>query len=178
MTITGSIGAVSAKFDLTNTLKKMGVGVETINYGKNADIFSPLSKMTKEQRDVLDGLTEHVYKDFTAKVMMSRNLNDKEIDNVARGRVFSGLDANGLKLVDEFGGILKAYEMAKKESGIAGASNLIILPRQKSPFEVFSEMFENQGFDAFLSIDSLLSILTKSNNKNKIMAKSQPVYIN
>jgi protease-4 len=81
------------------------------------------------QRDV-----DHIYNVFTGKVAEGRKLKQAQVDSIGQGRVWSGSDARTIGLIDDFGGLSKAVEMA---AVLAKTKDyrLISLPEQKEWFE-------------------------------------------
>ncbi|MCS6884386.1 MAG: signal peptide peptidase SppA [Acidobacteriota bacterium] len=140
-TITGSIGVVSGKLDLSGLYREhLGINVETIKRGENADYYSEQQSFTEEQRakfrqDVLD-----MYEMFVKKAAEGRSKTLEEIDKVAQGRVWSGVRAKELGLVDELGGLDKALEIARQLASIPAGQALTIVEYPQPP-TVFDLMF-------------------------------------
>ncbi|MGH7890242.1 MAG: signal peptide peptidase SppA, partial [Thermodesulfobacteriota bacterium] len=118
MSITGSIGIVSGKFNLNSFLKKLGVTKEWITRGKRALMFSSNKGFTKKEEEKLDAIMESFYRDFVEKVAQARTMEYESAELLARGRVWTGKQAKEKGLVDELGGINEAIEIAKKEAEI------------------------------------------------------------
>jgi protease-4 len=107
-TITGSIGVLTGKVSFDKTLALVGANAEQLSVGKNALMNSPLSPYTPEQLEILNRQADAVYEDFTAKVAAGRKLPLPKVKEVARGRVWSGSDAQSHGLVDRLGGFWTA----------------------------------------------------------------------
>jgi len=86
-----------------------------------------------------------IYADFTAKVAKGRKLPLAQVQDIAKGRVWSGADGRTHGLVDELGGLWTATDAAKKLAGIAPGERVSFrfYPRQKSLFQAVSELFGN-----------------------------------
>jgi protease-4 len=117
-TITGSIGIFYGKFDLSALLAKVGVSVETFRRGQRADMESYFRPYTEEERTrVRDGI-RYFYGRFTSAVAEGRGMTQAAVDAVGRGRVWSGVQAKDVGLIDRFGGLADALQLAKERIGL------------------------------------------------------------
>jgi len=119
MTVTGSIGSISAKFDISGTLEKMGVTSDFVGKGPNAEMWTDRRSFTEEE---FNRFSEDHWKGFRTwmnDVAESRGIAAADIDSLCMGRIWTGRQAEGNKLVDELGGQHEAVLLAKKEAGIA-----------------------------------------------------------
>ncbi|MEL6664851.1 MAG: signal peptide peptidase SppA [Pseudomonadota bacterium] len=121
-TITGSIGIFGGKFAIEEGLARIGINAETIVVGGEfTGAFTTTEAFSDEQRAQFRTFLKQGYDRFTQLVAEGRNLTPEQIDQVARGRVWSGEDALQVGLVDELGGlntaIAKAKELAEIEEG-------------------------------------------------------------
>ncbi len=143
-TITGSIGVLGGKVDLSGTYDMLGVNVETIAVGgEYATAFSGQQSWTETQREAYRSQMEDIYEDFTGRVADGRDLPLERVLEIARGRVWTGQQALDIGLVDEIGGIRDAIGAARDLAGIAPESAVQVrrFPRQLSPYEAFSQLF-------------------------------------
>ena len=104
-TLTGSIGVVAGKPDLSGAWGKLGVNWAEITRGGNADIWSINKPYTAEGRARVDDLVGWLYDRFTSLVAEGRGLTPERAQEVAKGRVWAGATALELGLVDELGGL-------------------------------------------------------------------------
>jgi protease-4 len=123
-TITGSIGVVAARFAVEPLLARLGVHTEVVTRGARAGLLHPTRPLTDEERAVLQGELETVYRAFVRVVADGRKKSEEEIDALAQGRVWSGVDAHARGLVDELGGFTRALEVVRSRIG-AGASRAV-----------------------------------------------------
>ena len=99
---TGSIGVtLGTMYDVTGLLKKLGVKTVTITSGRNKAMGSPEVEMTKEQREILQGLVDEAYDQFVGIVSEGRNMNEKKVRRLADGRIYTAKQAYKLGLVDQ-----------------------------------------------------------------------------
>jgi protease-4 len=124
-TITGSIGVIMEFIQLEELLKKIGVNLEVIKSGEFKDIGSPHRKMSKREKELIEGLLSEIQAQFVDAVAQGRNLSVEEVQEIADGRVLSGAKAKELGLVDVLGNFRDAVDLAKEVSGIEGEVTLV-----------------------------------------------------
>ncbi|WP_019961361.1 signal peptide peptidase SppA [Woodsholea maritima] len=143
-TITGSIGMLSGKIVTDPALNRIGLNTESIHVGGDyATVYSSADLWTPEQAQAFYTLAEDVYEDFTQKVADGRDLPLAEVQNIARGRVWTGQQALEHGLVDRIGGISTAIEAAKEIANLDADDDVALrrFPRQLTPFEAFQSLF-------------------------------------
>jgi len=136
-TLTGSIGVIAGKFNLSGLLEKLGITTEKISFGKLSDMFTLFRAMTPEERDLLKNHILWIYDEFITKVSEGRGLSKEEVDKIGKGRIWTGQQAQALGLIDEVGGLSRAIELAKELAGIPTEENikLDVWPKKPSFFE-------------------------------------------
>ena len=146
-TLTGSIGVFSGKFAASGTLNKVGVGVEEVTDGAQADMLSPVARFSDAAREAMQRQVDDVYERFLQVVAEGRAMSRDEVHAVAQGRVWTGRQALGLGLVDELGGLRRAVELAKAEAGIdlEHEVTLVPYPGPRSLLDVLSGAVRMQG---------------------------------
>jgi protease-4 len=118
-TITGSIGVVAGKPVMRGFYDWLGISNEYVLRGKNAGMFRETEKFTDDERAKFEEWIKSTYYDeFVPKVAKGRNKPAEYIDSVGQGRVWTGAQAKDRGLVDEFGGLDKAVEIAKQLANI------------------------------------------------------------
>jgi protease-4 len=147
-TITGSIGVIAARPNLERLLGFWGVRAERIQRGRNAGIFDVFREPSDGERGTLTDYVSGFYREFVGKVARSRGLPEEEVEKVARGRVWTGLQAKERHLVDELGGLELAMEIARKRANLPedAAPRVIEYPEPPDFFEILSESFEMRTF--------------------------------
>jgi protease-4 len=133
-TLTGSIGVLAGKFDLSALYEKLGLTTEKLTYGKEADVFSTFRPFSPEEKKILKDEILWTYDQFLAKAAEGRNMTRDEVNAVGRGRVWTGRQAKEIRLVDELGGLTKAIELAKGLAGIAREEEvkLVVWPKKRT----------------------------------------------
>jgi len=146
-TLTGSIGIYVGKFALREGLQKVGVSTQVVMAGKNADIYSPFTPFTPEQRARVQAFMGDFYKGFVAKVAESRKKTAEEIDALAQGRVWTGAQARERGLVDRLGGLHAAILVAKERAGIDADTevDVVVYPHRRTVYEALSDQLGGTG---------------------------------
>jgi len=133
-TITGSIGV----FALMPQLKKfwndkLGITWDRVNTGKYADLGNPDREMTAEEEQIIQRQIDTIYMDFKMRVSQGRHLKPEFVDSIAEGRVYSGIQAKKIGLVDRFGSLEDAVVLAAKMAKTDNY-NTEILPQYSTNF--------------------------------------------
>ena len=145
LTITGSIGVLGGKMVLSELWKKLDINWGEVKFGKNAGILSSNHVFSPAEKVIFNRSLDNIYKDFTEKTATIRDINPNEMDRLARGRVWLGLDAVDNKLVDALGGINAAVAKAKELGGIEPKTrfNITYYPKRRSFQEKLAQMLGN-----------------------------------
>ncbi|MEZ5399379.1 MAG: signal peptide peptidase SppA [Bryobacteraceae bacterium] len=138
-TYTGSIGVVFSKPDLGGLYEKLGISVETITRGKNADLDSMHKPMSPAARAKLREGIDQTYQTFLARVAEGRKKDKAVIEPLAQGRVWLGSQARANGLVDELGGLDRAFDMLREKAKLGKDERLAIVPypRRRNILEQF-----------------------------------------
>ena len=151
-TLTGSIGVIMEIPNLEGLMTKIGVTTEVIKSGKHKDMASAFRKMDKEDRDILQGVLENVHEQFIRAVADGRKLSLDDVRPVADGRIFTGEQAKGLRLVDELGTLEDAIGKAAQLAGISGEPEVVSKKDRLSIREMLRSKFPKQITDMFPSV--------------------------
>lgn len=186
-TITGSIGVFGIQFDVKKLANNVGITFDSVKTGKFADALTISRPKTPEELAVLQRMVDWIYGEFVAKVAEGRKLDPARVEEIAQGRVWSGVEAKAIGLVDELGGLDDAIAYAAERAGIAGNYRLVEYPRQKELLEAISDLLEGvtpkQAHSSSLSarimakIEEDLKMLRAFNDPNGIYARL-PVSLN
>lgn len=132
--IIGSIGVFAGKFSLENLFNKWGINPETIQRGKNANMFSLTSKFSASERKVVRKIITDFYNNFVKNISIKRKMTLEETEKISQGRVWTGADGIQIGLIDTTGGLDLAISLAKLKAGIDQTEDphLLIYPRKKS----------------------------------------------
>ncbi len=124
-TLTGSIGVIMSFTNVQGLMKKVGLGSTTVKSGLYKDIGSPVRKMSAEETEMLQSLSDNIHEQFIADIAEGRNMAESEIRNLADGRIFTGQQAVEVGLIDSLGNFDDAVEYAGKIANIKGKLNLV-----------------------------------------------------
>ncbi len=117
-TITGSIGVISEVLNVSGLYEKLGLKDEVYKSGKNKDLLNPARERTAEEVAIIQRLINQALEQFIDRVSTGRKMDRNKVKEIADGRIYSGIDAKNLGLIDELGNFDKAVEIAKKETNL------------------------------------------------------------
>jgi protease-4 len=118
-TITGSIGVWGGKLVTSGLLDKAGAGREAVSRGKAAGLYADSAPFSDDERSRIRADMGATYSRFTARVSEGRGMSEAEVDAIARGRVWTGEQALGHKLVDRLGDFRDAADSARELAGLS-----------------------------------------------------------
>jgi protease-4 len=113
-TITGSIGVISAIPKTPGFAEKWGIAFTTVTGSDRKAIFDPSMALTPFDRSMMESSIAAVYQLFKERVATGRNIPIEKVDELAQGRVYTGIQALDIGLVDDLGGISEAFQAAKQ----------------------------------------------------------------
>jgi protease-4 len=138
-TITGSIGVFMLYFTAKELLEeKAGIHFSTVKTAEMADVMSPNRGLTDAEYKVFQESVDETYGEFIKRVMNGRGLDSLFIDSIGQGRVWTGMRAKELGLVDELGGLQMAIDIAAEKAGLEDYA-LKAMPKQKNTIEQLME---------------------------------------
>jgi protease-4 len=117
-TMTGSIGIWGGKLVLGELYGKLGIGSEGVQRGARADLYTSFEPFSEEEREQVRHELGDFYERFKRIVAQGRGLAEEEVEEIARGRVWTGEQAKEIGLVDELGDFETALAMAKELAGL------------------------------------------------------------
>jgi protease-4 len=143
-TITGSIGVFAMIPNMESFFKnKLGVTFDRVKTGDYADALTISKPLNPQERKIIQNQVDMIYADFKQRVADGRDLDTAYVDSIAQGRVWTGLRASKIGLVDRVGGIDEAIRSAAKLAKIK-EYNISEYPEPKSPFdEIFGSYMSN-----------------------------------
>ncbi len=124
-TLTGSIGVLMELPNIKGLLDKIGVKSEIVKSGKYKDITSPFKPLQQDEREVLQKLIDDVHEQFIKAVSEGRKIPLENIKRIADGRVFTGIKAKELGLVDEIGDFDSAIKVSAQLGKIRGEPEIV-----------------------------------------------------
>ncbi|GHV88403.1 hypothetical protein AGMMS50267_07660 [Spirochaetia bacterium] len=150
-TLTGSIGVIGSWFYENGLYNKLGLSVDTLQRGTHAGlgtgIILPRRNLTKEEEARFRRYILDMYGTFVGKVAVGRNLPVKKVEALAQGRVYSGISAQSLGLVDSLGGLSDAIAIARTLAKIPETKKVVY---KEYPKPTFMQNFVNRYLGAVL----------------------------
>lgn len=137
-TITGSIGVFGLIPEAGKLMNEtFGITIDTVNTNKNAGIGSIYRPVTELEAQVIQEGVEEVYTTFITRVADGRGMSVADVDSIGQGRVWAGVDALRIGLVDTLGTLDDAIAIAARKAKLGTDYRIKKLPVQKDPFEDF-----------------------------------------
>jgi protease IV len=133
-TLTGSIGVILGKPVFEQLLDRVGVRIDSVGSGARSRMFSPAHSFSEDEWERINFWLDAIYRDFTQKVAQGRRMTQERVHELARGRVWTGADAQANGLVDELGGLHAAAAIARTRAGLPATAPLRTYPRM-SPLD-------------------------------------------
>lgn len=162
-TVTGSIGVVYMRPNVTGFMNKLGLDMQVNKSGKNKDMGSPFRQTTEEEQKILQGLTDELGKRFVHLVAKHRRLDKKTLTNISTARVYLAGKALELGLVDEIGYLNDALSKAKDLAGLSKDAKVVVYRRTKYPNDnLYNPTTYRYGPDLSLIDLSLPEVLTST----------------
>jgi protease-4 len=143
-TITGSIGIFGGKIVMGDLAQKLGVTFDGITIGQNAGMWSPRKPFNEFERARFQNSLNHTYRQFITRVAEGRKLESARVMALAEGRIYTGKQAEKLKLVDSLGTLDDALKAAKTLAKLDTKLEMLIklYPEPKDPFDLIVRMLD------------------------------------
>jgi protease-4 len=134
-TITGSIGVFGVIPNLQNLFDhKLGITFDRYETAPHADFLSINKPFDEVEKQKMNDMIVGIYDDFLNRVSTGRNMEVARVDSMARGRVWTGMQAKEMGLVDEIGGLQDAIQAAAKLASLEPTCPQLELPKQEDPW--------------------------------------------
>jgi protease-4 len=134
MTITGSIGSITGRFNVAGFYEKLGITHDSVTRGPSALLTSSFADLSPELRQRFEDDHWRGFNHWLKDVAEHRNMSFEKAETLAHGRVWSGRQAVAKGLVDELGGLARAVEVARELAGIPAEESVTVshYPEKKS----------------------------------------------
>lgn len=127
-TLTGSIGVIVGKVSVGALSQQYGVNWDEVSAGRNAAMFGTGRGFNEDERAAVARSADFVYDTFKSRVQISRKLSPEVVEELAQGRVWTGVEAKDKGLVDQVGGLLDAIAAARAELKLAADAPVVVTP--------------------------------------------------
>ena len=134
MTVTGSIGIYGLIPEFAGPLSKIGVSPQTVSTNPSADFPSGMKPMDERQLGVMQQYVDRGYDKFVSRVAKGRKMSKERVKAIAEGRVWDGIMARRIGLVDSLGGLDKAVDWTAGKAGISDRYEVAAYPQVEPNF--------------------------------------------
>ncbi len=142
-TITGSIGVFGLLMSPEKLIKNtLGINIETVNTNKHADFVNGITVKDSREIEVLQNSVEKVYDTFISHVAEGRNMSKAEVDSIGQGRVWTGISAKSIGLVDEIGGLQDAISAAAQLADLSSFKTKSLPDKEDEFSKLFNTLLE------------------------------------
>ena len=155
-TVTGSVGVLFLRPDVTGLMEKIGVDVNVSKTGKNKDMGSPFRQATAEEKKMTQDLIDHLADRFLDHIAKHRKLDPKSLKEISSARIYLAHDALTLGLIDRIGYLDEAVSEAKKLAELPVDAKVVVYRRTKYPddnlYNTATSRYEGGGL-SIISLD-------------------------
>jgi protease-4 len=172
MTITGSIGSITGRFNMTGMYEKLGITHDFVTRGPSATMNSEYIDLTPEQSQRFGDDHWEGFNHWLRDVAEHRGMSFEKAETLAHGRVWTGRQALENGLVDELGGLTRAVEVARDLAGVEADEEITVahFPEKKS----LLQSLMNQGDTAAAARWLVYSTLRKDISETMDLVSSRP----
>jgi protease-4 len=157
-TLTGSIGVLVQLANVEELLHRIGISSIAITSGPYKDSSNPTRPLRPEERQAFQTLVDDVYQQFVEAVAQGRDLPTPEVLPIADGRIYTGRQAQELKLIDELGTLQDAVTFAASALGVVGKPKVVEERRER--FRWLRSVLENlPGYSMIQSWPAIDAVL-------------------
>lgn len=160
-TMTGSLGVIMEAINYRELADKLGIEFETIKSGPYKDIGSPNREMSEDERNILQTMIDNSYEQFVDVIASGRNLSESRVKEIADGRIYDGIQAKELGLVDELGSFDDTIAAIRTEIGDEQAP--VIQYEQNFGFNSFLQLTAQKLFGPETDLLGIKQLISESN---------------
>lgn len=161
---TGSIGVtIGTIYDFSGFLEKMGVKTVTVTAGKNKAMGSSAEPLTKEQKEIFQGLVDEAYEQFTSVVAEGRDMKLSKVKKLADGRIYTAKQAKEHGLIDEIGTLDEAISDMKKTYELSDCEIQTMSYKPKGTlYTLLNGMAKDRSSDAKSEYEDLMALIEEN----------------
>ncbi|MBV9390258.1 MAG: signal peptide peptidase SppA, partial [Verrucomicrobia bacterium] len=140
-TITGSIGVFGMLVNFQKIANANGITTDSVvTTTPLASLFTPFVQKPESDLTILQKSVDKFYEQFLSRVSSGRQMPVQQVNDLAQGRVWSGVEAEKLKLVDQFGGLMNAVDYVSQQTGLGANPRVFEFPERKNLGEKIKEI--------------------------------------
>ncbi len=136
-TLTGSIGVIAEFISIKDLAEKLGINQTVIKSGELKDAGNPFRDMNEKDKAYFQDVVDNSFGQFLDVVAKERKINKDTLMQYANGRVFTGLQAQKIGLIDSLGTFEDAVRITARLAGIEGEPRLV---RERKKFSFFQSL--------------------------------------
>lgn len=146
-TLTGSIGVVGGKFDASGLFDKLNIKWDGVSYGENSGMWAANRGFNTKEQERFEATLDNVYTHFIKIVSEGRKLPPAKVEEIAKGRVWTGRQAAKIGLVDQIGGLDVVLDDIAKDKKLASrhSLNVVELPAPENPLQELYDMVQKKS---------------------------------
>lgn len=161
----GSIGVIMELTDLSKYYQNLGVNKYSIKAGQYKDMGADYRPLTTTEKNMLQGMVDQDYDHFITIVSENRHLDKNYTTSIAEGKIYTGIQAKDLKLIDETGGKTQALDIAANLGGIKGSYNTITISPSSGLVDILNSLSSRIAYSIGMGIGNNLENGTDNNFK-------------
>ena len=127
LSVTGSIGVFAGKADIEGLIRRVGISAKIYRSGPRSDADSLFRPYTDEEREVLKERVTRTYNTFLSRVAQGRHMTPQGVHEIADGKIYTGIEAQKIGLVDEVGGLRQAVAAARERADLVRDAPIVEL---------------------------------------------------
>jgi len=144
VSITGSIGVIASYLEFPGLLEEYNITYRRLVAGKYKDIGSPFKEMTDEEKGIFQQNLDVIRDYFVSEVAKNRKMSKKDVDKIANGLFYLGVQAKELSLIDEIGGKDEVISYIEEREDIT--AEVVEYKKEKTLLDILSNVFGRQSF--------------------------------
>lgn len=145
MSITGSIGVISSYLEFSGLMEKYGVGYEELTAGERKDLGTPFKKLTPEGRNLLQAKLDLIHDFFIEEVALNRGLTIEQVQKIATGEFYLGVEALKLGLIDQIGDLDTAKKYLQDNYDLEPI-DLVVYRSEAGFFDLLANLLNDFSF--------------------------------
>ncbi len=165
-TVTGSIGVFGVLFNIEDLAQNNGINNGVVKTNEFADLGDTFRAKSNEELTIYQKNVERIYDLFLTKVSQARKLPIERVNEIAQGRVWSGISAQEIGLVDEIGGLNKAIEYLNEKLVLNNKYQISSYPTKRSFETELLTKLGNSNINAnLINKETLVKLIWESNSE-------------
>jgi protease-4 len=149
----------------------LGFTWDTVRTGRLAGLLTVSRPKTDEELAIFQKMVDWVYEQFTDKVAAARKLDKARVLEIAQGRVWSGVEAKKIGLVDEIGGLNHAIAYAAKKAGLGTRYRVVEYPRRRELQDIINEIMQGMSPADTFGDGALKQMLGEFKTQVKVLSR-------